>query len=231
MNLKKFAGPARAAAIQTQCALLLLGIALGARGDQVEMTNGDRYVGRVLTLGSDTLLLQSEVLGTLRLPRGRISTITLEPGAAGPGTNPARLAPGQLRSNSVSRVSSATSTNATAQFSAAMRQLSSNSNVIHQVQDQLLTGAGPEAQTKFNDLVGGLMSGKIDLGELRAQAKSTLDQAKRTRSDMGEEGGAMLDSYLAILDSFLKETDPGAGPTNAPTGSAGAFSPKQEEQQ
>ena len=60
------------------------------RGDQVEMLNGDRYVGQVLSLGTDTLVVQSEVLGTLRLPRTRISTITLDSSATGAVTNIAR---------------------------------------------------------------------------------------------------------------------------------------------
>jgi hypothetical protein len=218
MTLKEFVRLAQSAAAKPLCPLVLV-CALGAQADQVEMSNGDRYVGRVLSLSNDTLLLQSEVLGALRLPRARISTISLEPRAAGfTGftTNVARPAPLVLRSNSATRVSAAISTNAAAEFSAAMRQLGTNSKTVQQVQDQLLTGAGPEAQAKFNDLVGGLMSGKVDLNQLRAEAKSTMDQAKRARGDMGEEGGGMLDSYLAILDSFLKETEPAVAPTNTP---------------
>lgn len=199
---------------------LALVLAVVVRADQVEMSNGDRYVGRVLSLGSDTLVLQSEVLGTMRLPRARISVITLAPVAAKSGTNLARSGLSAPRSNGVSIVSAASSTNAATEFSAAMRQLGSNSNLIQQVQDQLLTGTGPEAQAKFNDLLGGLLSGKVDLDQLRAEAKSTLDQARRARNDLGEQGGAMLDSYLAILDSFLKETEPAAGSTNSPSSTA-----------
>jgi hypothetical protein len=228
MTLKEFVRLAQSATVKPLCPLVLV-CALGAQADQVEMSNGDRYVGRVLSLSNDTLLLQSEVLGTLRLPRTRISTISLEPRAAGFTTNVARPAPLVLRSNNATRVSAAISTNAAAEFSAAMRQLGTNSKTVQQVQDQLLTDAGPEAQAKFNDLVGGLMSGKVDLNELRAQAKSTMDQAKRARGDMGDEGGAMLDSYLAILDSFLKETEPAIVPTNAPAGTLKPQAPQQSE--
>jgi hypothetical protein len=188
----------------------------GAGADQVEMANGDRYAGRIVSMTNDTLVLQSEVLGTLRLPRSRISSISLEPRGPVNVTNIARPAPLVLRSNGTNRVSAVVSTNSASEFSAAMRQLGGNSNIIHQVQDQLLTGAGPEAQAKFNDLVGGLLSGKVDLTQLRAEAKSTLDQAKSVRGEVGEEGGGMLDSYLAILDGFLKETEPTAIPTNTP---------------
>lgn len=189
--------------------------ACAVRADQVEMVNGDRYVGHVLSLGSNTLVVQSEVLGTVRLPRARISTITLESHPAGSATNVSRLTSTAPRSNNLPTISATTSTNVSPDFSAAMRQLNANSNVIQQVQQQFLAGAGPEAQAKFNDLVGGLLSGKIDVNNLRAQAKSTLEQARSARKELGEEGGMMMDGYLAILDSFLKETEPANAPTNA----------------
>lgn len=202
------------------------------RADQVEMANGDRYVGRVLSLSGETLLLQSDVLGNLRLPRSRISTILLDPRPAAAGTN-AALRPAAPRAkvalaagatNTSARVAG-TSTNASTDFAAAMRQLGGSSNMLRQVQDQLLTGAGPEAQAKFNDLMGGLLTGKIDLTQLRAQAKSTLDQARSMRGDLGEEGAGMLDSYLAILDGFLKETEPEAASTNKPPTVSSAQAP------
>jgi len=219
--------------------VLSLLCACSVSADQVDMSNGDRYVGRVLSLSGETLVLQSEVLGNLRLPRSRISTILLEPRAAvsGTSTNLTRFALAAPRSkfalgsNNVARAAGGTSTNASAEFSAAMQQLGANSNMLHQVQEQFLSGAGPEAQAKFNDLMGGLLSGKVDLTGLRAEAKSTLDQAKKARGDMGEEGG-MIDSYLAILDSFLKETEPEAAVTNTAPATAlkvPAKKPSQEE--
>ena len=54
------------------------------RADQVEMQNGDRYAGQVLSLNTNTVVLQSDVLGTLRLPRAKVAVITL---GAGPATN------------------------------------------------------------------------------------------------------------------------------------------------
>lgn len=221
---KDFAHPWRSAALKLVGPLVVI-FSLGAQADQIQMSNGDRYVGRVLSMNADTLQLQSEVLGTLRLPRFSILTISLEPRLVGSPTNLARPAPLALRSAITNRASASISTNATSEFSAAMRQLGSDSNIVKQVQEQLLTGAGPEAQAKFNDLLGGLLSGKVDLTRLRAEAKSTMDQAKQARGDMGE-GGAMLDSYLAILDSFLKETEPAGGPTNAPSGQ---FTPRAQQ--
>src|ERR1039457_6289531 len=66
------------------CALLLLRVPLRVWGDQVEMQNGDRYAGHVVSLNTNTVVLRSDVLGTLRLPRSRVAIITLVPG---PTTN------------------------------------------------------------------------------------------------------------------------------------------------
>jgi len=43
--------------------------------------------------------------------------------------------------------------------SPAFRGMSMNTNLIQQVQKQFLSGAGPEANNKFDELLGGLMSG------------------------------------------------------------------------
>ena len=45
--------------------------------DQVEMQNGDRYLGKVLSLTTDKLVIQSDVLGKLTLPRDKVALITL----------------------------------------------------------------------------------------------------------------------------------------------------------
>jgi len=204
--------------------LLLLGVVIGAgslastpcQADQVEMVNGERYIGRVLSLGPDTLVVQSEVLGTLKIPRRQIATITLSsaPASIAQGTNAFRTI--LVRSNATGRVTLAARTNASPELAAAMRQLGNSSNMVQQVQQQLLTGAGPEAQAKFNDLLEGLLSGKLNLDDLRAEAKSTLSQVRSARKDLGEDNGSMLDSYLAILDSFVKETEPLVASTNLP---------------
>jgi hypothetical protein len=214
MRQHAFRWVARLATFEMLCAVVI-SCAFAVRGDQVEMLNGDRYAGQVLSLGSETLVLQSEVLGTLKLPRARISTITLESRAPVHATNTG-LAPLVLRSNNIARASAMASTNAPPDFAAALRQLGTNSNVMQQVQQQFLSGAGPEAQARFNDLMGGLLTGKIGVNELRAEAKSTLAQARSVRNELGDQGGSMLDSYLAILDSFLKETEPAITPTNTP---------------
>src|SRR5437868_2582255 len=80
------------------CAALLLFAAIQClHADQLEMQNGDRYVGKVLSLNSNVVVLQSEVLGTVNLPRGKVTAITLGTGptkaAKASATNKAGLTP------------------------------------------------------------------------------------------------------------------------------------------
>ena len=197
--------------------LLLLASPSGLRSDEIEMLNGDRYVGRVMGLGAETLTLQSEVLGTVKLPRERIARITFARAQTQieRGTNSLKSIPLSLRSNAIPRAQVTVRTNSNADSAGVLRQLSESSNLVQQVQQQLLGGAGPEAQAKFNDLLGRLMTGKMDLNCLRDEAKSTLAQARNARKELGDDAGSSLDSYLAILDSFLKETEPAAPTTNS----------------
>ncbi len=174
---------------------------LGAHADQVQMQNGDRYMGKVVSLSSDTLVLQNDMLGTLKLPRSKVSTVTF--GALPTNaTNVVRVVP---RTNIAH--SALVSSNAAPDLAAALRQLGTN-NPAEQDHTKLLEAAGPEAKNKFNELLSGLMTGKLSMADLRAQAKAVADQARALRGDLGEDGAASLDGYLAILDKFLNETAP-----------------------
>ncbi len=165
--------------------------------DQVEMQNGDRYNGKVLSLDDKSLILQNDLLGKITLPRGRISAVLL-------GTQPAGAV-----SNSFPRPQALKQTNA---FTA---QLASNTNLIQQVQQKFLAGAEPVAQQKFNQLVSGLLDGSISVEDVQREAKSAADQARALRKELGPDAGFALDGYLAILDQFLKEAQPGPEPTNS----------------
>ena len=100
--------------------------------------------------------------------------------------------------------------------SPALHGLGANTNLIQQVQKQFLSGAGPEANAKFNELLGGLMSGKLSVDDIRAQAKTAADQLRALQRESGEDAGFATSTYLAILDHFLKETAPSGSATNAP---------------
>ena len=177
------------------CAALTLLASTGRlQADQVELQNGDRYVGHVLSLNTSTVVVQSEVLGTVRLPRGKVATITFGPVSA--TNSPAPSNPAVATANTVSNPP------------AGFPGMSFSTNLIQQVQKQFLGGAGAEANDKFNELLGGLMTGKLSVDDIRAQARSAADQLRALQKESGEEAGFAASTYLAILDHFLKETAP-----------------------
>jgi hypothetical protein len=198
-------------------ALVLCAVAAPGRADQVMLRNGDCYYRQVLSLTTNLLVLQSEVLGTVELPRHRVTQIAL-------GVNaPTNLVPALSSATDPSRAALAARTNSAADLSVALRQLGTT-NLIEQVQAEHLGTAGPEAKEKFNQLVGGLVSGKLTVDDIRAEAKSAADQLRALKQDLGPEVGEAVDGYLAILDHFLQESAPSTG--TAPN--AAAVPPKSK---
>lgn len=186
------------------------------RADQVEMQNGDRYFGKVLSLDTNTVVLQSDVLGTVRLPRGKIAGVAFGVNAT---TNATRFA----TMNPQRRAPTAAQTNGATDLSASLPQLGTNTDFIRQIQSQFLADAGPEANNKFNEMAAGLMSGKLTVNDIRAEAKTASAQLKELKRDLGDDTGA-LDGYLTILENFLHETTPTA---SSVTNKAGTTSIKQ----
>jgi hypothetical protein len=192
------------------CLIVLLVFASPwARADQVEMQNGDRYVGNVLSLSADKLVLQNEMLGTVQLPRGKVAHISL--GSAPAIRTASRPASTPAKANAPAAAGSVADTNSTV----ALRQLGAHTNLIRQVQKQFLADAGPEANQKFDELLNGVLSGKLTMSDLRAQAQSAANQLRELRRQGGEDAGFAVDAYLTILDKFLKETPSTGSVTNA----------------
>jgi uncharacterized protein len=206
-------------------AFLLFSAAGRLLADQIEMQNGDRYAGHILSLNTNTIVLQSDVLGTLRLPRAKVAVITL--GTAPATTSPALHSP----INAQVRSPAAVPANAATNPHPALRQLGVSTNLIQQVQKQFLSGAGPEANDKFNELLGGLMSGNLSVDDIRAEAKSAADQLRALQRESGEDAGFAVNAYLTILDHFLKETAPTRSTTNAPAPSPKATAKPPAERQ
>ncbi len=194
------------------CAAIVLFLApIWMHADEVNMLNGERYLGEVLSLDTNTLVLRSDVLGKVRLPRGKIAFVTFGSLAA---TNVARVVPPRVAAP-LPAASSAALTNATTDLAASLRGLGANTNFIQQVQAQFLADAGPQANQKFNEMVAGMMSGKITVNDIRTEAKSAADQLRELKRDLGDDAGGALDGYLFILEHFLQETAPsGVSATN-----------------
>ena len=181
------------------------------QADEVDMRNGDRYFGTVLSVSADTVVLESNVLGKINVPRKEVASLTFgaksAPPQAAPGvaqnsapTNPP--AAGLLTSLSLSNLD----------LAAAFRSLGANTNFIGQIRQEFIADH-PEAASNYDTLVRGLMNGTLNLDDLRRQARSAVDQLKEMKRDLGPDASASFDGYLEVLENFLNET--GGGPTNA----------------
>jgi hypothetical protein len=191
-------------------ALVMCAATNWAWADSVVMQNGDHYNGKVLSVGTNTLVLQSDVLGTVNLPRAKVASLTF-------GTNVVSAsATAALPTLPPIRLASFPQTNAASANSASLHQLKTQTNLIQQVQGQFLSGASPEVGAKYNQMLGDLSTGKMSIGDLRAQAKDAADQLRSLQRDGGDDSSGAMSMYLTILDQFLQESA-GEATTNSAT--------------
>src|SRR5580704_8039456 len=149
--------------------IFLLVCARPLRADEVDMQNGDRYFGKVMSVSADTVVLDSEMLGRLDVPRKKVASLVF-------GTNTAPTAVKQaspvISTNSSSADASSALAGSNPDLSVALRGLGANTNFINQVRQQLLAG-NPEAASNYDELIGGLMNGSVSIDDLRRQAQTT----------------------------------------------------------
>lgn len=162
------------------------------RADQITMQNGDVLNGSVLGVSTNAILLKNENLGLVSLSRAKVTAIRFGP----VNGSPAAAAPNSSQP---------------ADLTSALRGIRDQTNLIQQVQSQILgASASPEANAKFDELLDGLSTGKLDINDLRQQAGAAADQIKELKKELGPDDSGELDSYLAILNSFLEESSPSA---------------------
>lgn len=182
--------------------ILVAVITPGLLADQVEMQNGDRLSGKVLSVSADTVVLKSDVLGKINVPRKNIATLefgTNVVAATAPANN--SRVPAPVMSSAAASSTALRETNA--DFTVPLHSLGTDTNVIRQVREQMLAG-NPVAAAKFDELADGLMSGKLNLDDLRREAKASADQLRELKRE-NPEAGDSLDAYLQVLDNFLNE--------------------------
>jgi len=170
------------------------------------MQNGDHYSGKILSMTSNSIVLESDVLGKITLPREKVSSLTM-------GTSTAtNAAPGVPNFTAPApRTAKVSPTNS--DVTAALRRMGANTNFIDQVRQQMLTGANPAANQKYDEMVSGLMTGKLNANDIRNEAKKGIEQIHQLKAELGPQADVALDSYLSILESFVNETEPQTAPT------------------
>jgi len=192
--------------------ITFLSIATGLRADQVEMKNGERFSGKVLSVSGDVVVFQSETLGKINVPRQKVTSLTFGNSTTSKSTN---AVSNITASASTNRTATATNrlTLSNADLSAALRSLGGNTNFIRQIRDQMLAGS-PGAANKYDAMVNDLLSGKLNLSDIQREAKSAADQLRALKRDLGPDADS-LDMYLDVLDGFLKETSSNTTPAPA----------------
>jgi hypothetical protein len=191
--------------------IVTLIVAPGLRADVLEMQNGDRYSGKVISVSPDTVVLTNEVLGQITVPRSRVTSLSVGTNAVVPKAAVVLAPPVSTNLSAITVPAVVANTNM--DLSAAFRQLGANTNFVGQIRQQMLAG-NPEAVSKYNELVNGLLSGRLSMGDIRQQAQSAAAQLREMKRELGPETDEALDGYLQILDSFIKET------ANEPTAAA-----------
>jgi hypothetical protein len=205
--------------IQRMIIFAAFALGLPLRADQVVMQNGDTFNGTVLSVATNVLVLQNENLGIVTLPRVKVTAVVFGAGT----TTTAAPRPAPSWGGLLIPGTAASPTNSAFDLTAVFRGIRSQTNLIQQVESQVLGSANPDAINKFNELLDGLSTGRIDMNGLRAQAQSAAEQLRSLKSGLGPDASGEAESYLAILDVFLQETAPvnvttNRAATNAPAG-------------
>jgi len=179
--------------------MLAVAVSLTAQfclADLIVCDNGDRYNGKVLSMDEKAVTLQNEITGKLVIPRTRIVSIAFrEVAAPAPVVNP--------RTNAFSPTG----------------RLQVDAEAVQKVQNELLATATPEANQMFDEMVQGLTSGQMNMGDLRNKAQTTLNELRALQGELGDpETAELLNTYGAILENFLRQASTNTAPTrNAPT--------------
>jgi hypothetical protein len=183
--------------------ILMLVVAPGLRADVLEMQNGDRYSGKVISVSPDTVVLTNDVLGKITVPRGKVANLSFGTNAVVPKVAVALASPVSTNLPAIAAPSAGANTNM--DLSAAFRQLGANTNFVGQIRQQMLAGS-PEATRKYDEMVSGLLSGQLSVSDIRQQAQAAAAQLREMKRELGPEADESLDGYLQVLDSFIKET-------------------------
>ena len=186
--------------MKTTRLILLLSFILGhsithTRAETIYLINGDQIQAEVVSMDKQSLSLQSEILGTLNISRNKVARIDFVqlPGMAVNTNAPqAKQTPAQPSlPSSIPGILSSTN----------------QDQLIQQVQQQMLTTAGPEANEMYQQLVQGVMAGSVNVPQLKSMAQDTVNQIEELQAELGEDVGFALDGYLGILKGFIQKAD------------------------
>lgn len=175
------------------------GILCTSKAETIYLINGDQIQATVISLDSKQLTLKSENFGTLKVAREKLARIDFVPPASTPLAASSKTKPSQQ----------APTPSALPSLPGTLKS-GAQEDLIQQIQQQMLTTAGPEANQMYQDLVQGVVSGKINIPELKTMAEDTVEQIEALQEELGDDVGFALDGYLSILKGFIHKADQSA---------------------
>ncbi len=201
----------RTAALKTLVSAATAGLLLvaPAAGDTVRLVNGDAIRGRVVSLDAATLTFDSESLGGLKLDRAKVASIHF--GDAAPAAVES-VAPAASAATPVTgaaaKPAAGTPQGRVDDILGQLRGQGLDARTLREVQAQFPLLAEPEVGKMFQDRVGGLMSGRLNVQDIRKDAVQALDAIDQLERELGPQGAEALRGYKGILRSFVDQVSP-----------------------
>ncbi len=208
-------------AILAATVLMAVGLVGVCAADTVQLHNGEVLRGSVLSLDAKQVRIHSESLGDLAVDRGKIDAIYFGNRTASPtvapstSSTPQAAAPTPKSPEEILKMLGQGPSGGTPE--GAIEELQKkglNPGTMSELQKQFPLLLTPEVQNYFNDTLGGLASGKLDLQDLRKQAVHARDEIDKLQKELGPEA-SVLNPYRSILDKFIRETTPPEGDKKA----------------
>ena len=183
-------------------AVLLVASSVPARAEILQLVNGDQYRGTVIFMNTSNIVFQSEIQGRVTLPRNKVAQIVLHDVAVKNSTNASKSTNAPLILSGPPSGQAHTEDAITEQ----MRKQGVDPKIVEQVQQEIFGKSSPAATAKYNQLMGGLMSGRLGVQDIRAEAQKTIKQVRAMKKDLGDDAGDLLDGYVSILEQFVADS-------------------------
>lgn len=210
---------------------LLVVTSLGA--DTIQFRNGDRLQGKVLQIDGERVVFESDSLGKVTVPRGKIDQVQFGSAKPAPTTEPAAEEPATKQRPAVSDSALLKELRARGvpikrledlgkfmppvvlpedeqkqtpeDVVRVLRRRGVNRSTLDEVKSMVPLSQLPGARSYLESTLEGLVSGRTGLHDLRKDAQKARDSLKDLKRDLGPSGDA-LNGYLQILDGFLDQT-------------------------
>ncbi|QDT65348.1 hypothetical protein [Calycomorphotria hydatis] len=203
--------------------VLVAGMGL-AWADSIELENGDVVSGKITSVDGEKVTLQSDALGELKVERNKVAAIYFgdrKPVVKQPAEALAEVVPQEDAAPSQKHLKSHQTPlykmprqPGQNQLDGILGQLQGKGvtpDTMGQLQQQFPLLADPKVSKMFQDKVTGLMTGTLDIQDIRKDAIDALDKIEELEEELGPEGAAALGHYKGILQSFVNRSAPVKG--------------------